>query len=151
MAYKYPYDNEEKIIKPSKLQENRSMWKLMILSIFTLGIYSIIFFIPFSFDLDKIHPNKDHSKGLNYLWAFILAHFTGSIVLAVWHHMTASKVEEALIARHINYKFGTNEFWKFYILGSFIVVGPFIYYHKLCKAMNLLCEDYNKELDSKNK
>ena len=29
------------------------------------------------------------------------------------------------------------------IIGSFIFVGPFVYIHKLCKAMNLLSEDYN--------
>lgn len=38
------------------------MWKLMILNVLTLGVYSIIFFIPFSFDIDKIAPKNDHSK-----------------------------------------------------------------------------------------
>ena len=54
MAYKYPYDIDEKKYEPPKLKTNRSMWKLIILQILTLGIYGIVFFIPFSFDLDKI-------------------------------------------------------------------------------------------------
>ncbi|MBQ9087038.1 MAG: DUF4234 domain-containing protein [Clostridia bacterium] len=66
MPYPYSYDYEaqqkEKEYKPTKLVTNRSMWKLMLLSILTLGIYSIIFFIPLSFDLDKVAPKMDRSK-----------------------------------------------------------------------------------------
>ena len=149
MAYQYPYNNEEKTVKPSELQTNRSMWKVMILSILTLGIYSIIFFIPFSFDLDKIHPRADRSKSLNYVWAFFLSILTAAIALDIWHYQTAERIEDALTKRKINYDFGTSDFWNNFIFGSLIIVGPFIYMYKLCKAMNLLCEDYNKELESK--
>lgn len=54
MPYKYPYDYEEKETQRAKLATNRNMWKLMILHILTLGIYGIVFFIPFSFDLGKV-------------------------------------------------------------------------------------------------
>ena len=55
MAYKYPYgyDDEEKEYTPPKLQTNRKMWKLMLLNILTLGIYGIIFFIPFRLTLTE--------------------------------------------------------------------------------------------------
>jgi hypothetical protein len=58
MAYRYSYDDEEKVYTPPKLKTDRSMWKLMLLNILTLGIYSIVFFMPFSYDLDKIAPTK---------------------------------------------------------------------------------------------
>ena len=74
MAYKYAYNEEEKIYKPAKLQTNRSMWKLILLSLVTFGVYTIIFFIPFSFDLDKAAPSKNRSKTLNYIFAYILAY-----------------------------------------------------------------------------
>lgn len=146
MPYKYPYDceREEKEYIPPKLKTNRSMWKLMLLNILTLGIYSIIFFIPFSFDLDKVAPKNDRSKTMNYLLAYILALFTFSAVLAVWHYQIAKQVEEALTKRNIDYEFDTGSFWGWYFFGSFILVGPFIYFHKLCKAMNLLCAHYNE-------
>lgn len=83
MPYSYPYDSEEKTYKPPKLQTNRRMWKLMVLNILTLGVYSIIFFIPFSFDLDKIAPKSDHSKTMNYLLAYVLSLFTFSFVLLI--------------------------------------------------------------------
>jgi hypothetical protein len=56
-------------------------------------------------------------------------------------------VDEALSERDIDYNFGTGDFWKWFILGSLIYIGPFVYFHKLCKAMNLICEDYNQKAD----
>ena len=143
MAYKYPYDEEEKKYKAPKLQTNRSMWKFMLLNICTLGIYSVIFFIPFSFDLDIIAPKPDRSKTFNYLWAFILAYFTMSIVIDIWFYQITQRVEEALDKYKIDYNFSTSDFWLYCILGAFVGVGPFIYMHKLCTAMNLLCEYHN--------
>ena len=145
MAYPYSYGYEEKEIKPPKLKTDRSMWKLMILNILTLGIYGIIFFIPFSFDLDKIAPKRDRSKTMNYLVAYILSIFTFSFVLLIWYYQITCRVEEALAKRNIDYEFTTGTFWGWYFLGSFILVGPFVYFHKLCKAMNLLCESYNEK------
>ena len=144
MAYKYVYDNEEKEYIPPKLATNRSMWKLMLLSIVTLGIYSIIFFIPFSFDLDKAAPKRDHSKTLNFIFVYILGLLTFSIAIVVWHYQIAERVEEALSRRKIRYEFGTGDFWTWYVFCSLILIGPFVYFHKLCTAMNLVCEDYNE-------
>lgn len=145
MAYKYPYyDDEKKYVAP-KLQTNRSMWKLMILNIITLDIYSIFFFIPFSFDLDKIDPRRERGKTMNYLFAYILSMFSFSIVILAWHYQIASRIEEALKRRKINYDFSTSDFWSWYFFGSFILIGPFVYFHKLCTAMNLLCQSYNEK------
>ena len=143
MAYKYPYDYEEKEKPRAKLITNRSMWKLMILNILTLGIYGIIFFIPFSFDLNKISP-QGSSKQMNFLAAWGLSFFTLSVVMDIWLYQTTERIAEALEHRKIDFEFDTSDFWKWFIFGSLILVGPFIYYNKLCKAMNLLCEDYNE-------
>ncbi len=149
MAYKYAYDNEEdreKEYKPRKLKTNRRMWKLMLLNILTCGIYSIIFFIPFTFDLDKIAPKREGEKTMNYLFAFLLSLVTCSIMLVVWHYQIAARIQKALEDRNIDYEFGTGDFWGWYVIGELILVGPFIYFHKLCKAMNLLCESYNEDI-----
>ena len=145
MAYKYAYDYEEKEYNAPKLKTDRSMWKLVLLQIVTLGIYGVIFFIPFSFDIDKIAPKRDCSKTMNYFLAYILSLFTFSIVLYIWHYQMAERVEEALSERDIDYDFGTEHFWYWFVFGSLILVGPFIYFHKLCRAMNLLCKNYNEK------
>ena len=149
MAYQYPYDNEEKEYKQPKLKTNRNMWKFLILNILTLGIYGIIFFILFSYDLDKAAPKSDRTKTMNFLIAFIISFFTFSIVLVVWHYQIAGRVEETLRERDIPYEFGTSTFWCWYFFGAFILVGSFVYIHKLCKAMNLLCEHYNENTVTK--
>jgi len=125
MAYKYPCGNEEKEIKREKLPTNRSMLKLMILSILTFEIYGVVFFIRLSFELDKISPES--SGQMNYLCAYLLALFTLAIVLDFWHYQTAKRINEALSDREIEYEFGTGDF-----------------FHKLCKATHLLFEHYNE-------
>lgn len=148
MAYSYKYDEEEKTVKPRKLQTNRNAIKLILLNIITLGIYGIIFFIPFSNDIDKIAARHDGTKTPNYLFAFLLSLFTFQIVLLIWHYNIADRIDAALTERNIPYNFGTGTFWTWMFFGSFILIGPCVYYFKLCKAMNLLCEDYNKKLDA---
>ena len=142
MAYKYPYSNEEKEKPRPKLLTNRNMWKLMILNILTLGIYSIWFLNSVSYDLKKV-SERGEWKQINFGLAYVLSLFTFSIVIDVWHHQIAGRISEALEYRKIDCEFGTGDFWKWFIFGSLILVGPFIYFHKLCKAMNLLCQDYN--------
>ena len=100
--------------------------------------------MPLSLDLDKIDPPREKGKTLSFLTAYILSFFTFAFVIDVWHYMIAKRIEEALERRDIDYNFGTADFWKWLILGSLILVGPFVYFHKLCKAMNLLCQSYNE-------
>ena len=147
MAYPYNVDYEEKKYEPPKLKTDRNVWKYIILNTLTLGVYGIFFFMPLSFDIDKVAPKKDRTKTMNFLWAYVLALFTMSIVLLVWHYHIAERIEEALSKRGIVYEFGTGTFWSWYFFGSFILIGPYVYIYKLCKAMNLLCEDYNKRPD----
>ena len=143
MAYKYPYDEPREVVR-AKLTTNRRMWKLEILNVLTLGIYSIIFFIPFAFDLEKIHPSRTRSKQMNYLWAYLLSLFTAHIVLVAWYFDLTKRIGEALEYRKIDYEFGTQDFWIWYLVGSLFLVGPMVYFHKMCRAMNLLCEHYNE-------
>lgn len=144
MPYPYSLDDEIKQYKPTPLQTDRQAWKLILFSILTLGIYSILFFMPFSYDIDKAAPRPDRSRTMSYAFAYILSLFTFSIVLLVWQYQIASRLEEALAEREIEYGFSTSDFWLWQVVGSFFVIGPFVYFHKLCKAMNLLCADYNK-------
>ena len=94
---------------------------------------------------DKVDPKRERGKTMNYLVAYILSMFTFAIVMDIWHYHIAGRVEEALERRNIDYNFNTSDFWKWFLFGSLIFVGPFIYFHKLCTAMNLLCQSYNEK------
>ena len=149
MAYKYPYDEEKTEYRPQPLRTDRKMWKLMLLNVLTFGISGIFFFIPLSYELEKISPARERNKLINYAVAYVVSLFTASIVLTFWFYELTKRVEEALEERGIAHELSTGDFWGWYCFGSFIIVGPFVYFHKLCTAMNLLCEDYNKSIGAK--
>jgi hypothetical protein len=149
MAYRYPYHEEAIAYRPQPLRTDRKMWKLMLFHILTFGISSIFFFIPFSYELEKISPAREGHKLINYAIAYLASLFTFSIIMTIWFFELTKRVEAALEERGIADGFGIGDFWCWYCLGSLILVGPFIYFHKLCKAMNLLCEDYNKSIQAK--
>ena len=144
MPYPYSLDDEIKQYKPTPLQTDRSVWKFIIFNILTLGIYSIFFYMPLSYDLDKAAPRDDRSKTMSYAFAFVLSLFTFNLVLTIWYYQFAVRLEEALEELDIECDFGVRDFWIWQIAGSFFVIGPFVYTYKLCKAMNLICADYNK-------
>ena len=86
------------------------------------------------------------SKTFNFLFAYLIGMVTGSIAILVWFYHITDRVEEALLERGFDDSvISMSDFWLWYVLGSLILVGPFVYFHKLCKAMNMLCVDFNEK------
>lgn len=128
----------------AQLKTNRGLGKYILLSLVTLGIYGIIYFSCISSDINIIASRYDGKKTVHFcLMAFILAPITLGIYGIIWYHNISKRIGMELDRRCINYSFGAKDFWLWNILGSLIVVGPFIYIHKISKAMNLLSEDFN--------
>ncbi len=144
----YQIEKDDNYIAPRKLKEDRSVLLLYLLTIVTCGIYSIIYYISFSFDLDKVASRHDGKKTMNYLFAYLLGIFTFSIVTDIWLYGVTERMENELKRRDINYKFGTSDFWWWGIFGSLILIGPVVYNYKMTKAMNLLCKSYNVEQEN---
>ena len=127
-----------------KLKTNRGLLKLILLGIITFGIYPIVFYSNLSTDINLIASRYDGKKTMHYcLLLFLVGPITMGIAAFVWSHRLCARMGNELRRRGIAYKFGAGTFWGWNILGSLIGIGPFIFLHKLCKAMNLLCEDYN--------
>lgn len=131
--------------KPAcQLKTNRSLVKLILLSIITFGIYGLVVMSAVSTDINTIAGRYDGKKTMHYcLVVFIFSWLTFGIVPLVWSHRIANRIGGELTRRGINYPFSASTFWLWGILGSLIVVGPFVYAHKLLKSMNLLAADYN--------
>ena len=124
------------------MRTNRGMVKTILLTFITCGIYGIWFWSTVGEDLNILVPNG--KKTMHYcLVAFIFSWLTCGIVPLVWMHRISAKTGDALRQRGINYSFGATTFWLWNVLGSCIVVGPFVYLHKLCKALNLASQDFN--------
>ena len=126
------------------LKTNRGLVKLILLNLITFGIYSVIFYSNLSTDINTIATRYDGKKTMHFcLLFFLVAPLTLGIGALVWCHRISARIGQELSRRGIAYRFGAGSFWGWNLLGLFIAIGPFIYLYKLCKAMNLLCADYN--------
>lgn len=127
-----------------QLKTNKGLVKYILLSLITFGIYPLVIMSSISSDINLIASRYDGKKTMHYcLLFFVFSWLTFGIAPIVWMHRLSNRIGNELSRRGIDYKFGAGTFWGWGVLGSFIVVGPFIYYHKLFKSMNLLCENYN--------
>lgn len=128
----------------AKLKTNRGMIKCILLSLITFGIYGLVFYSSISSDINLVASRYDGKKTMHYcLLLFVITPLTLGIGSIVWIHRLSARIGRELARRGISYSFGAGSFWGWNVLGSLIAVGPFIYLHKLCKAMNLLCANYN--------
>lgn len=127
------------------LRTNRGLLKYILLSIITLGIYSIVCLSHVSEEVNLVASKHDKRHTMHYcLIYFIFSWLTLGIVPLVWWHRICNRIGTDLEVRAIDYPFGSGTWWGWGFFGSLIVVGPFIFYHKLFKAMNQLNESYNK-------
>lgn len=127
-----------------KLKINRSLFKFIFLSIITLGIYSIVVLSSVSTDIDIIASRYDGKKTMHYcLLVFIFSWLTLGIAPVVWYHRISNRIGKELQRRNIFYDFSAKSFWLWNVLGSLIIIGPFVYTHKMLKSMNLLSKNYN--------
>ncbi len=136
--------NPQNFAPIGQLSTNRSLLKLILLSIITCGIYGLIVLTSIGNDINVIASRYDGKRTMHFcLIAFVLTPITFGIASIVWIHKISDRIGSQLQARGINYSFNATAFWLWGVLGSFIVIGPFIYYNKLLTAMNLLSEHYN--------
>lgn len=127
-----------------KLKTNKGLIKYLLLSFITFGIYGLVVMSSLSTDINIIASRYDGRKTMHYcLLFFIVAPLTLGIASLVWFNNISERMGYELRRRNISYSFGASDFWLWNILGAFIVIGPFVYMHKLFKACNLLCRHYN--------
>lgn len=127
-----------------QLNAKRSLLKVILLGIVTLGIYPIVFYSGISADINVIAGRYDGRKTMHYcLLFFLVGPITAGIGSLVWFHRISDRIGNELNRRGISYSFGCKDFWLWGVLGALIIVGPFIYIHKLATASNMLAEHYN--------
>ena len=125
------------------LPDKRSLWKMVLFGILTLGIYPAVIWSRMVTELNILASRHDGRRTMPYFAMMMLAPITLGIFTFVWMHKLCGRIEGELLRRDLDYSFGPRHFWLWNILGSLILVGPFIFLHKLCKAMNLLNKDFN--------
>ena len=126
-----------------QLKTNKGLAKFIFLSIITFGLYGIHILSTVSDDINIAASRYDGKKTMNYCYMVLMTPITLGIYSFVWYHKMSARIGDELKRRNIDYNFSCSDFWLWDVLGSLIIVGPFIYGYKLFKATNLICADYN--------
>lgn len=123
---------------------NRGMLKILLLSLITLGIYGIYAYSEMGESINEIATRNDGKKTMHFcLLFFLVGPITCGIADIVWFHKISNRIGDEARRRGVNTNFGASTYWLWNVLGALIIVGPFIYLHKLCKTMNDLCTVVN--------
>ncbi len=126
-----------------QLPTGRGLGKMIFLGILTLCIYPTVIWSRIVTELNITASRYDGKRTMPYFAMLMLAPFTLGIYTFVWMHKFCARIGDELQRRNIDYQFGPATFWLWNILGSLIVVGPFIFLHKLMKSMNKINADFN--------
>ncbi len=127
-----------------QLKTNKGLLKTILLGLITFGIYPLVVMSAVSNDINIVASRYDGRKTMHFcLLTFIVAPITLGIAGIVWYHKISNRIGGELRRRGVAYSFGASDYWLWNVLGSLIVIGPFVYMHKLFKATNLMCADYN--------
>ena len=127
-----------------RLPTKRGLGKMFFLGILTLGIYPVVIWSRIVTEINIAASRHDGRRTMPYFAMVTLTPVTLGILPLVWMHNFCCRIGDELNYRRINYKFGAKTFWLWGVLGSLILVGPFIFVHKLMKSMNLLNDDFNR-------
>ena len=127
-----------------RLPTKRGLGKMFFLGIITLFIYPTVIWSRIVTELNIVASRHDGRRTMPYFAMVVLSPLTLGILPLVWMHNLCCRIGDELNYRRINYNFGPKDFWLWGMLGSLILVGPFIFTHKLMKSMNLLNDDFNR-------
>lgn len=126
-----------------QLPTNRGVAKMILLSLITFGIYGMVTWCKMVTEINITASRYDGKRTCPYFAMIWLNCFTYGIFGLVWQHKFSNRVGAEVRRRGYNYNFSAADMWLWGILGSLIIVGPFIYCHKLMKSMNMINTSYN--------
>lgn len=131
------------------IKEDRRLWKLILLTIPTFGIYNIVFWFQFTRDLNEM--NREDKRIKNYILVWFLSILTLGIYRWVWFFYLEDRIQVTgeRMGMRINPGPGTVLGWK--LFGTFILVGPFIANYFVIRNMNRLAKEYNTGIKKKTK
>ncbi len=130
------------------LPTNKNFFKAVLYWIITFGFYGVVVMSSVSKNINRAAKPFDNKKTMHFCVVFyLLGLITLGIAFLVWYYKLTKRVEHELNRRNINYLFTKGDFWLWKILGVIVIIGPFVYLHKLFKAINLINQDHNKTLE----
>ena len=127
-----------------KLSTKRGLIRFLFFTVITCGIYTLFFVAGLAEDMNLLASRHDGKRTPNLLLLPFITVLTLGIGYFVYWHRFAARIREELWRRRIDYEFGPGKFWGWGVLGTLLIgIGPLIFFHKLCVAMNEMSADYN--------
>lgn len=124
------------------MKTNRSLLMLIILSAITFGIYPLFFWSKYASDMNIVcQGDNRHTRGI--LARIIFSAITFGIYELVWMYNVGERISFNAHKRGLHCNVSGTSILLWFILGSFIIVGPFIALHKMLSGLNNLCYAYN--------
>lgn len=136
-------DRPRRVPPRLQLPTERGLGKMFFLGILTLGIYPVVIWSRIVTELNIAASRYDGKRTMPYFGMLMLSGITLGIYPLVWMHKFCHRISDELVRRNTDYAFGPSTFWLWGVLGSLILVGPFIFTHKLMKSMNKINAHYN--------
>lgn len=129
------------------MQDDRKLWKLVLFTIPTFGIYNIVFWFQMTRDLNEM--NREDKRIKNYILVLCLSLFTLGIYRWVWLFYLEDRLQVTgeRMGLRIKPSPGTVLGWK--LFGSFILIGPFVADYYIIRNMNRLAKEYNQTFKKK--
>lgn len=131
------------------IKEDRRLWKLVLLTIPTFGIYNIIFWFQFTRDINEM--NREDRRIKNYILVWCLSILTLGIYRWVWLFYLEDRLQVTGERMGIRIKPGAGTVLSWKLFGSFILIGPFVADYYIIRNMNRLVREYNTNILKKTK
>ena len=110
-----------------QLATNRSMLKMFLLGILTLGIYPTVINSYMTEDINLIASRHDGKRTVHETPAALLTAVTLGIYYLVWKHKMCNRIQDEMTRRGIQYSFNAKHFWLLEVLGSLLGLLPLGY------------------------
>ena len=125
--------------------KKRGLVGLILLSAITFGIYGLYWIHKLAKDVNLLCAGDGKKTG-GLLKLFFLSLITFGIYGMVWYYMLGDRLQENAPKYNLSFNESGGTLLLWIILGSFIIVGPFIAYHIIIKNVNALADEYNKKI-----
>ena len=123
------------------IKENRRLWKLILYTIPTFGIYSIVFWFQFTKDLNDMNNKEKPLK--NYILVLFLSIITFGIYRWVWFFYLADRIQTTGQDMGMKIGPGAGTTLSIRLFGTIILIGPLISNYLVIKNMNNVAKEYN--------
>lgn len=94
-----------------QLPVKRSLWKMILFSILTLGIYPMVIWSRLAGEVNLVASRYDGERSMSFFGMLMLTPVTLGIHSLVWMHKLCRRIGAELQRRYIEYTFGSKDFW----------------------------------------